>query len=532
MKKENLIIGSIFVSLLLVMTAVFSAGFHYPSEIVPGAFQNGNYSFNGSLGIGTNSPKTNLEIAGRWFVNEHGISPLSGVGMFGSYNPTLNSGIIQAYDYTNSIPKNIIMQSAGGNVGIGTSNPSGKLHVSSSGSSVARFDRSSNLMGFEAASSASGGFGLYDYATSVFQWYAKAGNVGIGTTAPTSLLQLSAGAPTLAFDANTQGANLKRVRFISSVFTSGDLALQSMNDDGSIKSTSIVIQNGGNVGIGTTTPLRALHIKSAAGTAQIESTGTSGTLYFGDITSSVIDNQGIGSRGNSIAIATGGSDKFTVLSSGNVGIGTTNPQAKLDIRGTDSLVTIGNSNVLGERLELKYDSVNNYGWIRSLTTSGDNGPLIIQGDGGNVGIGTTSPQAKLDVKGAITVSDVNVANQGSIKPIMTGGRKTISTNQWVELFKIGHTSSGTIDATAIGPSGQPTSTYISQFRAQIAYGAGYLTSLGERPLGTKITDVNFDYLNTGGTESNIIRIYVASTDPTVDLSWSYYGVSSADCHQI
>ena len=66
-----------------------------------------------------------------------------------------------------------------------------------------------------------------------------------------------------------------------------------------------------------------------------------------------------------------GNPSFLVDSAGNVGIGTTSPQNKLDVEGA---VTVGAS--------------------YSGTTSGPMNGMIIEG---NVGIGTTSPQGKLEV---------------------------------------------------------------------------------------------------------------------------------------
>lgn len=75
--------------------------------------------------------KNDTKIEGRWFVTAHGVSPSEGFGMFGSYNLNINDGvgIIQAYDYDNNIAKNISLQAAGGNVGIGTVFPTSKLEV-------------------------------------------------------------------------------------------------------------------------------------------------------------------------------------------------------------------------------------------------------------------------------------------------------------------------------------------------------------------------------------------------------------------
>ena len=86
----------------------------------------------------------------------------------------------------------------GGNVGIGTTSPTGQLHIYSSTSGIMKFDRSaSSTFGFEIGATT---FGLYDYTNSEFRWRAESrnliinesyGNVGIGTTAPAAKLEIS-----------------------------------------------------------------------------------------------------------------------------------------------------------------------------------------------------------------------------------------------------------------------------------------------------------------------------------------------------
>jgi hypothetical protein len=96
----------------------------------PVNFQIDSY-FDNKVGIGTSSPRSNLEINGRVFVSNHGLSPSSGKGAFFSFNPSLSGGVgvLQAYDYDLGVSKNIIIQTSGGNVGIGTSDPIYKLDV-------------------------------------------------------------------------------------------------------------------------------------------------------------------------------------------------------------------------------------------------------------------------------------------------------------------------------------------------------------------------------------------------------------------
>jgi hypothetical protein len=97
--------------------------------------------------------------------------------------------------------------------------------------------------------------------------------------------------------------------------------------------TLFVDATNNRVGIGTTSPARALHVLSGVGTAQIQSSGTTSHMYFGDANSTVIDNQGIGSVGNNLWFSAGGLERMRITSGGDVGIGMT-PSYKLDVSGS------------------------------------------------------------------------------------------------------------------------------------------------------------------------------------------------------
>jgi hypothetical protein len=102
---------------------------------------------------------------------------------------------------------------------------------------------------------------------------------------------------------------------------------------------------------------------------------------------------------------------------GNVGISTTAPLVKLDLRGNDpkaitaiynNLFQIGSSDAaspLAIQMGIKTDAVatNRYGAIE-VDDAGTKRNLILQSTGGDVGIGTITPGAKLEVAGQVKIT--------------------------------------------------------------------------------------------------------------------------------
>ena len=102
---------------------------------------------------------------------------------------------------------------------------------------------------------------------------------------------------------------------------------------------------------------------------------------------------------------------------GNVGIGTTTPSAKLDVAG-GLKVSRGDEWIAGNYGGTKGDRVV-IGLLHDKATIGAHNEkldawanLTINPDGGNVGIGTTDPKAKLDVNGGLNITgNVNITNK-------------------------------------------------------------------------------------------------------------------------
>jgi len=88
--------------------------------------------------------------------------------------------------------------------------------------------------------------------------------------------------------------------------------------------------------------------------------------------------------------------------SGNFGIGTTSPITNLNIQSNNNNADIGQFIINGSTNTLKkvsfgYNTTSNYGFISVYTALVGYDPLALQPNGGNVGIGTTTPTYKLHV---------------------------------------------------------------------------------------------------------------------------------------
>ncbi len=175
----------------------------------------------------------------------------------------------------------------------------------------------------------------------------------------------------------------------------------------------------GNVGIGTTSPNAGLELYFPSAEA-LRVTGDDSYIGFFS-TAGVRDGYVQGSGGNTIlasdggvvAINSGGAERMRIVQSGNVGIGTNSPLAKLTIEsvipsagarpnGGIRFGTPNNQNVSGQiGLVQNSSEGDHYLLIQSVEDSVSWRPVILARDGGNVGIGTATPSHKLQVSGSV-----------------------------------------------------------------------------------------------------------------------------------
>jgi len=175
---------------------------------------------------------------------------------------------------------------------------------------------------------------------------------------------------------------------------------------------------GGNVGIGTTVPGAKLDISQASGSTAMRVTNGSAIDFGNDIymRENTDWNGGLDITNWNFAAPNrpkvtagafqGTGATLTNYFAGNVGIGTTNPQAKLHVLGNFTVGDFNTNNIIQLGVTA-YGPSNPFIYLGSYNSSNVFEPTItIQGSGNrNVGIGTTSPGQKLDVAGGYARSD-------------------------------------------------------------------------------------------------------------------------------
>lgn len=182
---------------------------------------------------------------------------------------------------------------------------------------------------------------------------------------------------------------------------------------------SNIYEVGGNVGIGTPSPLSKLQINSGVGLGPLKAVGPGGYL--------LIDNVGSGHSYYQSDIAhhfqgANGVETLTILNSGNVGVGVTSPVSKLDISG--SLHTNSSSALAAMASNGAYfgwnksggggetNFINNIGggniggFTFDKTANGSTFTrLLTIAESGNVGIGISNPTSTLTVNGNLSISN-------------------------------------------------------------------------------------------------------------------------------
>ena len=316
-----------------------------------------------------------------------------------------------------------------GNVGVGTATPVGNFEVVTTDAN--RYIRFKAPNGEERFQFYTGGTGnaavlnMYssDGTTRNVQIaaggtsYFNGGSVGIGTTSPAASLQIGSAVSTSSEKLDVRGnSSGKYVASFEQDHVTGYGVL--IDTDGTLVSEPafkikrqtaelFYVGSNGNVGIGTTAPTKKLQIN-------VGSTSSDGILVLGstnphievqDSTNSVrtaiASEDATGKVGTisstDLKIVTANVEKMRVTSGGNVGIGTTNPGAKLTISETSTATPALNIETARYGISLQGDGTSNTQYLLNLQSNGGATEVMRVQSSGNVGIGTAAPAHKLTI---------------------------------------------------------------------------------------------------------------------------------------
>jgi hypothetical protein len=524
----------------------------------------------GNVGVGTTSPFAKLDVVG---TNNFTVPlfQLSSVASFATTTRFIvtNAGNVGIGTTTPAAPLSIL-SSSGINTGFGFAQSQIYSSQNETGFTLANTGtggRSYNIISTNNSSGIGGGrFSIGDTAVGARFTIDSTGNVGIGTTTPGTALAVTGSAvftgtttfPTFNATSTTATSTIQGFldvlgtgtnstsTYASNLWVKGtlrtgtgsmylnDLGLTSSDGNISLQRNGASSLSGGNFGVGTSTPRQRLTV-TAGNAANVDDGMLISRLDLTTFGFRLKSNAAGYYRGAITFQQNFGTSDTEVMSfapevngvNSNVGIGTTTPSSKLEVNGDIRLTTgsggqiifadgstmstagLGSASALSNTTDaiVTGDSdANASGGI--LLKTGSNTRLTIL-NGGNVGIGTTTPQGNLAV----------VASTGGSKLILgssDGGANSeglefrTSFGATVQANKILSSITSSPDATSGGRLIFNTTAIASgvltermRIDANGQFMIGTTTPQGTNPLTIKISNIGDGFVVVGNTTGTL-----------------------------